>query len=50
MPTAGLEPTPILVKHELVEKLQMRPLIGKGLKYQFAIDPVSYFTKSLVKQ
>ena len=49
MPTAGLEPTQILVKHiyNLVEKLQLRPPIGRGLKHQFVTDPVSY-TKQLL--
>ena len=44
MPTAGLEPTQIWVKHtyNLVEKLQLRPPIGRGLKHQCAPDPVSY--------
>ena len=53
-------PTQILVEHicKLVEKLQLRPLIGRGKKHQYAIDPVSYllnfslvpkkFTKSRV--
>ena len=44
MLTAGLEPMQILVKHiyNLVEKLQLLPPIGRGLKHQCAPDPVSY--------
>ena len=46
---ARLEPTQILVKDKckLVEKLQMRPLIGKELKYQGVLDPISYKKRSL---
>ena len=48
MTTTGLEPTQILVKHiyNLVEKLQLRPPIGRGLKHQYAPDPVSYSRES----
>ena len=45
MPTARLEPTQILVKHiyeNWVEKLQLRPLIRKGYKYQCGLDPISF--------
>ena len=44
MPTAGLKPTHILVKHiyNLVEKLQLHPPIRGGLKHQCEPDPVSY--------
>ena len=27
--------------HKLVQKIQLRPLIRRGLKYQYVLDPVS---------
>ena len=52
MLTAGLEPMQILVKHiyNLVEKLQLRPPIGRGLKHQCALDPVYYSLVLIPKQ